>query len=88
MSGRTVITKSGKAYGAPYFYPFGKPEQWASIPSDKAEEFSLFCLTQTLIMWEKIERESRSSIPTQAIPKPIFGLKKDRSISKSLRNIK
>jgi len=33
-----------KETGAPYLYPFGKPNIWASIPKDKEKKFSIFCL--------------------------------------------
>ncbi len=44
--------------GAPYFAPFGDAEKWASIPKDKVEDWSKFCLKQSIRLWEEIERVS------------------------------
>lgn len=83
LSGRSVV-ENGQVYGAPYLYPFGKPIDWASIPAEKAADFSLFCLTQSLDMWKKAERASQASIPTAALAKPVYGLPQSNSVTQSL----
>lgn len=82
-SGRTIII-NGKRYGAPYLLPFGKPNDWANIPKTNEKDFSLFCIAQSIALWQKIEKESQSAIPTAAISKPIFGLPENRSITAAL----
>lgn len=57
LSGRTIQRATIES-GAPYLFPFGKPCEWASIPSDKAASFSRFCLEQTVKLWEMIEAYS------------------------------
>ena len=63
-SGRTLTTydfgrnRVASYTGVPYLYPFGRPVEWASIPPDRAADFSRFCLRQTVILWKAIERES------------------------------
>lgn len=42
--------------GAPYLIPFGDPEKWASIPLDKVNDFSRFCLEQAILLWKGIEK--------------------------------
>jgi len=87
LSGRTLNIK-GKIFGAPYLYPFGKPIEWASIPKNKAIEFSLFCLSQSLKMWGNAERISQSSISTKSLAKPIFRLQENKSIVQALVKVR
>jgi len=82
-SGRTIVI-NGKRYGAPYILPFGKPIEWASIPEDKAKDFSLFSLTQSINLWKRIERESSANVSTIALAKPVYGLSEETSITKAL----
>jgi len=44
--------------GAPYFYPFGLSEEWASIPKDREMDWAKFCLKESLHLWKKIEELS------------------------------
>ncbi len=83
-SGRSVINGQESIAGAPYLYPFGKPVEWASIPTESAVEFSLFALTQALQLWEKTEQLSGRSIATREVAKPVFGLSDNKSISRSI----
>lgn len=88
MSGRTLKDGPGQLWSAPYLRPFGNPEKWASIRADKTEEFSDFCLGQSIILWSIIEKLSQASISTEAIPRRIKGLRKNVSIVKALKEHK
>ncbi|MDD4761823.1 MAG: hypothetical protein PHZ25_02280 [Candidatus Pacebacteria bacterium] len=55
MSGRNVLHQKRNT-GAPYFLPFGNPNKWASIPKEAEEDFSRFCLKQSVEIWEEIGR--------------------------------
>lgn len=48
--------------GVPYILPFGKPSTWASIPEERQEEFSRFCMQQTAELFEAIEKVSGTRI--------------------------
>ncbi len=85
-SGRSVVNGTGVIEGVPYLYPFGKPVEWASIPEEKAVEFSLFVLAQALNLWTKTEQLTRQNIPPQLLSKPVFGLPQNSSITQSLRD--
>lgn len=61
-SGRMVVNGTGNNVGAPYFYPFGKPIDWASIPEDRADAFSDFCLKQSLRLWKHMEHQYQQPI--------------------------
>lgn len=49
---------AGLNLGVPYILPFGKPSEWASIPEEKQEDFSQFCMKQTAKLFEAIEETS------------------------------
>lgn len=54
FSGRTIFGQE-RDTGVPYIFPFGKPHEWASIPKEKCKEFSAFCLSQAITLWEGVE---------------------------------
>jgi len=69
FSGRSVgIVKNGMAicpdrfHSLPYFMPFGKPYEWASIPLDRCLEWSRFCIKQSIELWQEISRLSNRSV--------------------------
>jgi len=72
LSGRNVIMQPRNT-GAPYFFPFGKPCEWASIPAEHADSFSQFCLRQNIDLWRAIEAESNIPIKCGALPRTPFG---------------
>lgn len=86
MSGRTLRDGSMQLWSAPYFRPFGHPEKWASVRADRVQNFSNFCLEQSIILWTEIERLSQASIPAGAAPRRIKGLREDVSIVRALKD--
>ncbi len=86
-SGRSVVDGGGIVQGAPYLFPFGKPVEWASIPSDEAVNFSLFALSQSLLLWAKTEQLSRQSISTKKVAKPVFDLPESKSMSEAIAKV-
>ena len=75
LSGR-LLTRSDNT-GVPYLLPFGKPENWASIPSERAVTFSKFCIHQTLALFHEIERCSGKPILCQDLGRKVVGLPTD-----------
>ncbi len=84
MSGRTVIHEDGSTWSVPYFSPFGKPEEWASIPLQSAERFSQYCLENSIDMWSKVKNEQGLSVLARDIPRRIHKLQQDRAIVDTL----
>lgn len=72
LSGRLLA--GGMNIGVPYIFPFGNPKDWASIPHDHASAFSKFCLNQTILLFEEIERCSGREILCQDLGRKVFGL--------------
>jgi len=77
LSGRLLI--GGDNIGIPYLLPFGKPEKWASIPSEYVVNFSKFCLRQTIRLFDEIERCSRRAILCRDLGRKVIGLPMDET---------
>jgi len=60
FSGRSLINEDN--LGLSYILPFGKPEAWASIPNEYQESFSIFCINQTIKLFEEIENSSNKIV--------------------------
>jgi hypothetical protein len=88
MSGRTVRGDNGSYWSAPYFKPFGNPEKWASIPPDKVNDFSDFCMTASIAMWKEVERVSGVSVPVESISRRLKGMQVNISVTEALRRLK
>ncbi|HLD28610.1 MAG TPA: hypothetical protein VJB67_03265 [Patescibacteria group bacterium] len=75
-------THNGASYAVPYLIPFCPMTRWTSIPEDYIYDFSMFCLQQTLKLFELIGRLSGEPVtigqlmdvrPKISIPVPIGG---------------
>ncbi len=73
QSGRSIFNEGNT--GVPYILPFGKPEEWASIPSDWSKAFSEFCLNQTRNLYQEIEDVSNRSIYYRDLERKVIGWK-------------
>lgn len=78
LSGR-FIAGTNIEIGAPYLQPFGKPNKWASIPEDEIQGFSLFCVQQTIRLWEEIEKLSGRTVKCSDLERIPIGLPHDNS---------
>lgn len=84
LSGRTLICREGKYWGAPYFHPFGNPEKWASIPAENTEVFSRFCVGQSVRLWRQVEALSKTQISIDEVPRRIINLEPNQSLADAL----
>jgi hypothetical protein len=72
-SGRTV--RDAENVGVPYIKPFGKPDEWASIPFKWQRGFSELCLINTARLFKEIESESDKMIRIQDLDRKVFGMR-------------
>lgn len=72
LSGRLLV--NSKNIGVPYILPFGNPKSWASIPHRNTAPFSKFCLKQTIMLFEEIERCSDREILCQDLGRRVADL--------------
>lgn len=75
LSGRRIVGNGN--FGAPYILPFGRPQQWASIPQEHEKEFSLFCIHQTICLFEEIEKSSNRIVRCSDLERKVFSLPVD-----------
>lgn len=85
QSGISIKDEDGKIYKAPYFLPFGNPNERASIPMDSVKDFSLGCIDRSVRLWEEIERLSNRTIYTQDLPEKINGVNDGENVVKLLK---
>lgn len=77
------VPYSGREYSGvnstsfPYVFPFGKPQDWASIPEKEIKQFSLLCISNTVALFEEIERLNNITMSCSSVPRPVFGTPKD-----------
>lgn len=88
MSGRSVYSSNGAISSAPYFAPFGDAAKWASIPDEKVDEFSEFCMETSIEVFRRIEDRSQASVPTSAIDRLPRGLRPNNSFINALQETK
>lgn len=77
FSGRLLV--GGDNIGIPYLLPFGKPESWASIPSEHVTDFSRFCLHQTKTLFDEVERHSGKPVLCRNLGRKVVGLPMDKT---------
>lgn len=80
QSGISYIGKDGYVYKAPYFIPFGDPNERASIPKSYVIEFSKDCLERSINLWEEIENLSNKEIGLRDLPEKIITGENERVI--------
>ncbi|MES2930850.1 MAG: hypothetical protein V4665_03655 [Patescibacteria group bacterium] len=69
-SGRSLCNSQN--IGLPYVLPYGNPDKWASIPVLSQKPFSRFCIDQTIILFEEIEKSSERIIDCSDIERKVF----------------
>lgn len=80
QSGISYIGKDGLVYKAPYFIPFGNPEERASIPKEWVKEFSKDCLERSINLWEETEILSNREIYLNDLPEKIINGENERVV--------
>jgi len=83
LSGRTIQTSEGTK-GIPYLKPFGKPDEWGSIPENESNDFSYFCLSVASAFWSESQGMNRNEITVSKLEKPPIGLDLQKPIVKEI----
>ena len=74
-----------KTYKAPYFLPFGNPNERASIPTEYEREFSIGCLRRSLRLWKEMETLSKKEIYMRDLPEKIINTIDEERVVKVLK---
>ncbi len=84
QSGISTI-KNQEIVKAPYFLPFGNPNERASIPKEYEKYFSEGCINRSLYLWQEIERLSGKNIYMRDLPEKINYTNNDDLVIKVLK---
>lgn len=79
------IKRNNDIYKAPYFLPYGDPNNRASIPKEYERDFSKGCIRRSIMLWEEIERLSNSEIYMKNLPEIINYTNKNDRVVKVLK---
>ena len=83
-SGIMVDTPNG-LYKAPYFKPYGNPNERASIPVEYEDYFSKGCLERSIYLWEEIDKLKNRETMIGELPEEIIDTNKEESVVKTLK---
>lgn len=83
-SGIMIRSENG-LYKAPYFMPYGNPNERASIPINKQLEFSKSCLRRSIYLWEEIDKLKNKNTLIKELPEVIINTNKNKEIVKTLK---
>ena len=83
-SGILINTPNG-TYKAPYFKPFGNPNERASIPKEYEQYFSRGCLERSIYIWEEIDKMKKNKTKIYELPEKIINTKADEEVVKTLK---
>lgn len=86
-SGIMVKTEDGLVK-APYFKPYGSPEERASIPIEARDFFSEGCLDRNIYLWEEIENIAGREILIGELPEKIVNTQEDWGVVKTLKKVR
>ncbi len=72
QSGQSLLQPDGTVLKQPYFSPFGLPVESASVPEEKAAEFSQECLECSYELWKDMQQNSNRVVNSNDLPENIF----------------
>lgn len=83
-SGIMIKTNNGLSK-APYFMPYGNPNERASIPVDKELDFSKECIRRSIYLWNEIDKLRGKNTLLKELPETIINTNKEDEIVKTLK---
>ena len=86
IAGSGILVEKGKELlKAPYFKPYGNPNERASIPTKYENDFSIGCIERSIYLWEEIDRLKRYKTKIGELPENIVNTYKEDGIVKTLK---
>lgn len=86
IAGSGIMTKTKEGYlKAPYFKPYGNPNERASIPKEYEIEFSKGCLKRSIDLWEEIDSIKKKETLIEELPEKIINTNKKEPVVKTLK---
>ena len=86
IAGSGIVLKTKEGYKkAPYFEPFGNPNERASIPSKDVKTFSSGCIKRSILLWEEIDQKRGTNTKISELPEKIVATREEEEVVKVLR---
>lgn len=86
IAGSGIMKKIGNSYyKAPYFLPYGNPNERASIPKEYEKEFSKGCLERSIYLWEEMDRSKKRKTTIGELPERIINTNSEEEVVKTLK---
>lgn len=83
-SGIMIKTDNG-LLKAPYFIPYGNPNERASIPKEFEKEFSYGCLERSIYLWNEIDKLRNLKTKILELPEKIINTNDNDEVVKTLK---
>ena len=80
-----MINNNGRLFKAPYFKPYGNPNERASVPLEYEKAFSKGCLERSAYLWEEIDRIRNGETIIGELPEEIIYTNKEDGVVKTLK---
>lgn len=85
IAGSGILVKEGNyLVKAPYFKPFGNPNERASIPEEYVSSFSRECIDRSIYLFEDIDRKRGMETLISELPEKIVLTNENCSVIKTL----
>lgn len=80
-----MIKNNERLLKAPYFKPYGNPNERASIPLEYEKFFSYGCLERSVYLWEEIDKIRNIETTIDELPEAIINTNKEDGVVKTLK---
>lgn len=71
QSGQSTLLPNNTVVKSPYFSPFGSPVESASVPEDKADDFSRECIECSVELWDEMQKQTGRTLTSKDLPENI-----------------
>ncbi len=86
IAGSGIMIETNDGYlKAPYFKPYGNPNERASIPLEYVDYFSKSCLERSIYLWKEIDRLGRAKTKIKELPEKIINTNSNDEVVKTLK---
>lgn len=85
VAGSGIMVCNNGLFKAPYFKPYGNPNERASIPCEYVDMFSRGCLERSKYLWERIDEGRGSKTKIGELPELIIDTDVKDEVVKTLR---
>ena len=86
IAGSGIMIKTNNKYlKAPYFKPYGNPNERASIPLEYENYFSKGCLKRSIYLWEEIDKLRKVKTQINELPERIINTDLNEEVVKTLK---